>query len=193
MQMVRMTSASSDHCLTPLSPISTIDVIPIAHFDPVFLAIAGDLVIGPFVLCDQLQEHSQAIGNKADVSGDASVESRVRSTAIERRYVCTGLVSTCRLTQCCSPGSGNILLCTNGGQLTLPGPQTSQSSTSSPTLMYNPTQGVVYATAGTASANSLLADGLILNLGQNQSTGAEFLLNNNVFSQVVLATVAVNP
>ena len=82
--------------------------------------------------------------------------------------------------------TGNILFCTNSGQLTLPSAQSSQSSTSSPTLMYNPTQGVVYATAGGASANGLLTDGLILNLGQNQSNGTEFLLNQNVFSQVLL-------
>ena len=52
--------------------------------------------------------------------------------------------------------------------------------------MYNPTQGVVYATSGGASAGSLLADGqFILNLGQNHSSGAEFLINNNAFSQVI--------
>lgn len=84
-----------------------------------------------------------------------------------------------------------MIFCSNGQQLTLPSVnQSSQSSpsTSTPTLMYNPTQGLVYATSGTGSAGSLLADGLILNLGQNHSTGAEFLINNinnSAFSQVI--------
>jgi hypothetical protein len=88
--------------------------------------------------------------------------------------------------------AGNILLCANGSQLALP-PQSSQTSssttstsTTTPTLMYNPTQGVVYATASGGPNNSLLTDGLILNLGQNHNNGTEFLINNNTFSQIQL-------
>ncbi len=82
-------------------------------------------------------------------------------------------------------------MCANGSQLALP-PQSSQTSssttstsTTTPTLMYNPTQGVVYATASGGPNNSLLTDGLILNLGQNHNNGTEFLINNNTFSQVI--------
>lgn len=85
--------------------------------------------------------------------------------------------------------AGNILLCANGNQLSLPS-HSSQTSTSSPsstpTLMYNPTQGVVYATASGGPNSSLITDGLILNLGQNHSNGTEFLINNNTFSQLQL-------
>ncbi|XP_054169038.1 serum response factor-like [Oppia nitens] len=89
--------------------------------------------------------------------------------------------------------AGNILLCANGSQIALPTGQSSQSSTSSsttPTLMYNPTQGLVYATAGTATTagnTGLITEGLILNLGQNHTTGnTEVLINNNAFSQIQL-------
>ncbi|CAG2110097.1 unnamed protein product [Medioppia subpectinata] len=65
--------------------------------------------------------------------------------------------------------AGNILLCANGNQITIP---TAQSSSNAPTLMYNPTQGLVYATAGVATSAA------------NHSTGTEILINNNTFSHL---------